>query len=153
MSRNKTRVRRTLYIKIVPIMVRWFLVRGKMHFLICLFFTRNILQCSVSCGSGIKQRSVICRNTSGEPSSECFGAKPADTQPCHSKCDIDKYGELSPNMSWVKLDGAENLENNTNENLLDHYANETLEDEDYNDNITEEDIEPTRKTKVSANPK
>jgi len=107
--------------------------------------------CSVSCGSGTRQRSVICRNTSGEPSSECFGAKPPETQPCHSKCDMDEYQEFSSTPGgWEKL---ENLENITNKDLFDQYDDETWEDEDSEDDMDEEEIEPTRKTKVSTNPK
>ena len=81
------------------------------------------MQCSVSCGSGTKQRSVICRNTSGEPSSECFGAKPPDTLPCHSKCDMDEYEEFSSDMGWEKLNELEGLENITNQDLFDQYDN------------------------------
>ena len=46
------------------------------------------LQCSVSCGVGIKQRDVICRNESGQLSAalRCAGEKPPDTEPCHRKC-------------------------------------------------------------------
>jgi len=109
--------------------------------------------CSVSCGSGTRQRSVICRNTSGEPSSECFGAKPPETQPCHSKCDMDEYQEFSSTPGgWEKLDELENLENITNKDLFDQYDDETWEDEDSEDDMDEEEIEPTRKTKVSTNP-
>ena len=47
----------------------------------------------------------------------------------------------------------ENLGNITNQDLFDQYDNETWDDEDYEDDVIEEDMEPTRKTKVSTNPK
>ena len=111
------------------------------------------MQCSVSCGSGTQERSVICRNTSGEPSSECIGAKPPDTQPCHSKCDIDRYEEITSTTGWEKLSELKGFENITNDDIFDQYDNETWDEENYEDDAIEEDIETTRKTKVSTNPK
>ena len=118
-----------------------------------VFTTLTILQCSVSCGSGTQERSVICRNTSGEPSSECIGAKPPDTQPCHSKSEIDRYEEITSTTGWEKLSEQKGFENITNDDIFDQYDNETWDEENYEDDAIEEDIETTRKTKVSTNPK
>ena len=45
------------------------------------------------------------------------------------------------------------MENITNEDSFDQYDDEAWDDEDYEDDSVEEEIEPTRKTKVSTDPK
>ena len=42
--------------------------------------------CSVTCGTGVKHRTVSCRNNTGDLSSDCLGDKPAETESCSSKC-------------------------------------------------------------------
>ena len=47
-----------------------------------------MFQCSVSCGSGVRQRSVECRNTSGDSSISCTGEKPAETKVSTVSCPV-----------------------------------------------------------------
>ena len=108
-----------------------------------------MLQCSVSCGSGIKQRSVVCRNESGDPSFECSGEKPTETEACHSKCVHVQAGNLSP-VGWERI-------GNSSGDLVSEDHTIVIQDE-YNDDLEEEadtnyDASESVKTIVGTNPK
>lgn len=60
-------------------------------------------QCSKSCGSGVRQRAVVCRNELGEESQYyCdYLTKPNETLECNThSCPVWNYG------AWTKCDGT-----------------------------------------------
>ena len=109
-------------------------------------------QCSVSCGSGTQQRNVICRNTSGEPSSECFGAKPSEIKSCRRSCDLDDDQEITAVTDWEKMNETRVSEEKTAKPIHDEYDDETWEDKG-EEKTSEVPEETTKTTKVSTNPK
>ena len=73
---------------------------------------------------------MICRNESGELSSECLGDKPTETEPCHSKC-TRVFNHVSNPMGWEKV-------NNSSDDFLPEEHTIVIQDE-YNDEIEEDD--------------
>ena len=72
---------------------------------------------------------MICRNESGGISSDCLGEKPAEMEPCHSKCTHVKVNHDA--VGWEKI-------NKTSEDFLSEDHTIVIQDE-YNDEIEESD--------------
>ena len=101
--------------------------------------------CSVSCGTGVKQRSVICRNKTGELSQACLGQKPTETESCHSKCTAVSTSK----GGWLRV--SNNTESEETFLIKDEY-NDDMELEDDED-ITEQDDAENLKNIIGTNPK
>ena len=97
--------------------------------------------CSVSCGSGVKQRTVTCRNNTGDLSSDCLGDKPSETEACTSKCSSVPANHQA--AGWQKVEG----DNNT-VLIRDQYNDEIDQDEE-----EEEEDADSLKNVIGTNPK
>ena len=74
---------------------------------------------------------MICRNESGGISSDCLGEKPAETEPCHSKCTHVKVNHDA--VGWEKI-------NKTSEDFLSEDHTIVIQDE-YNDEVVEDIVD------------
>ena len=102
--------------------------------------------CSVTCGTGVKHRTVSCRNVTGDLSSDCLGDKPAETQSCSSKCSAVPGSPHHQAAGWQKVEG----DNNTIL-IRDQYSDD-IEQEEEEQEEEEEDAD-SLKNVIGTNPK
>ena len=96
---------------------------------------------------------MVCRNESGDPSFECSGEKPTETESCHRPCVHVQSGNLSP-AGWERIgNGSGDIAPVPEDHTIviqDEYSDE-LEEEADSDNII--DASESVKTIVGTNPK
>ena len=103
--------------------------------------------CSVTCGTGVKHRTVSCLNITGDLSADCLGDKPAETESCSSKCSAvpgSGWSHQHQAAGWQKVEG----DNNTvliRDQYTDHIEEQEQEEE-------EEDAD-SLKNVIGTNPK
>ena len=103
--------------------------------------------CSVTCGTGVKHRTVSCLNITGDLSSDCLGDKPAETESCSSKCSAvpgSGWSHQHQAAGWHKVEG----DNNTiliRDQYTDHIEEQEQEEE--------EDDADSLKNVIGTNPK
>ena len=143
----------------------------------------NHFQCSVSCGQGLKQRSVICRNDSGELSAktQCTGEKvsalfqinmmmfnmrslnvtefqPSETAACHRKCTQVSLSKVATGSGWEKLNRSFDEDDSDSREgtivIQDEY-NDELEEEGDNEDVYDSDFDASESMKniAGTNPK
>lgn len=96
---------------------------------------------------------MVCRNESGDPSFECSGEKPTETESCHSKCVHVQSGNLSP-AGWERIGNSSAELVSTPEDhtivIQDEYSDDLEEEADADNNF---DASESVKTIVGTNPK
>ena len=97
--------------------------------------------CSVSCGSGVKQRTVTCLTE------ECQGEKPAETEACHSKCTA--VPAVRTAQGWQRVDSQE--EDVHTVLIKDQYNDDFDQEEE--ESATHGDGSENLKNMIGTNPK
>ena len=97
--------------------------------------------CSVTCGTGVRHRTVSCRNNTGDLSEDCLGDKPAETKACTSKC--SSVPAHSQAAGWQKVEG-----DNTTVLIRDQYSDDLDQEEE-----EEEEDADSLKNVIGTNPK
>ena len=96
----------------------------------------------------MKQRSVVCRNESGDQSFQCSGDKPRETEPCHTNCVHVPSSNMSP-PGWERINNNVSLPEDHTIVIQDEYSDEMEED----DAVKTVDASESMKTIVGTNPK
>ena len=95
---------------------------------------------------------MICRNESGEMSSECLGEKPTETEPCHSKC-THVFNHASSRVGWEKVNNSSDVLPEDHTIVIQDEYNDEIEEDD--DNVDDKDFDASENLKsiVGTNPK
>lgn len=95
---------------------------------------------------------MICRNESGEMSSECLGEKPPETEPCHSKC-THVFNHASSHVGWEKVNNSSDILPEDHTIVIQDEYNDEIEEDD--DNVDDKDFDASENLKsiVGTNPK